>query len=636
MCGIFGIVSRGAPIAPDLLERGTQSLAHRGPDDSGTVILRDSANGEVEIGLGNRRLAILDLSPLGHQPMHDAETGNWIVYNGEIYNFREVRNELETTGGVFASHSDTEVILKAYARWGADCLTRFRGMFAFAIWDARRHRLFLARDPMGIKPLYYAQSGSNFLFASEVRALLSTGLVPRRIDHPGLINYLTFGSSYDPRTLVEGISALPAGYSLTWENGVVQQTLYWDIVGGGAHGLSPPDLPRDADCAAQQLRPVLEEAVRSQLVSDVPVGVFLSGGIDSSALVSILKRGGVTPVTFSIVFREAEFSEAQQSRAVAERFQTDHHQINVSQSDVLAAIPDALRAMDLPTMDGINTFFVSREARRAGVKVALSGLGGDEIFAGYSTFRSVPRMEHLAHWLHYIPLAVRTSLASAFAALVRDNDKNRKFLSLARSNGEIVHPYFVARMLFTMRQREVLFPKPGADAEHAATESLRQTFQRAPSLDPINRVSYLESRCYMLNTLLRDADSMSMSQGLEIRVPLIDHRLAEQVMALPGAWKLNATPNKLLVGALAGSLPEEIIHRPKRGFTLPFEHWMRQELCPEIESVLNAERINAGPLGGLLDGLQVQEVWRQFLRGAVSWSRPWSLYVLQRWSDLHL
>ncbi len=591
----------------------------------------------VEIGLGNRRLAILDLSPLAHQPMHDAESGNWIVYNGEIYNFRDIRDELQKAGTSFVSHSDTEVVLKAYARWGEDCLAKFRGMFAFALWDARRHRLFIARDPMGIKPLYYVETGSYFLFASEVRTLLGTGLVQPRIDPAGLINYLTFGSAYDPLTLVDGIRALPPGHTLTWEGGVLRQTSYWDLVDAPAAAArdSAESFAENEKQAAERLQSILEEAVRLQLVSDVPVGVFLSGGIDSSALVSILSRGGVTPSTFSIVFHEADFSEAQHSRAIAAKFRTDHHEINVSQTDVLAAIPDALRAMDLPTMDGINTYFVSRETRRAGVKVALSGLGGDEVFAGYSSFRSVPRMERFAHFWKQVPRSVRGPVASAFSALSPTNDQNRKLASLARDNGRVLHPYFLSRMLFTPGQRDFLFRGAG-DASEIAAASQRDRLQSALPLDPVNRVSYLESRCYMLNTLLRDADWMSMSQGLEVRVPLIDHQLAKAVLALPGAWKLNGTPKKLLVGALAGSLPDEIVHRPKRGFTLPFEHWMRQELRPEIEPVLGKKRISEGPLGGMLDANQVEQVWRDFLGGETSWSRPWSLYVLQRWCELHL
>ncbi len=637
MCGIFGIAAQNARIPDGVLERGTLSLAHRGPDDSGTIVLRDSARQPVEIGLGSRRLAILDLSPLGHQPMHDAETGNWIVYNGEIYNFREIRTELERAGTSFISHSDTEVVLRAYARWGDQCLTKFRGMFAFAIWDASQDHLFLARDPMGIKPLYYAQAGSYFIFASEVRTLLGTGLLSSRIDRAGLINYLTFGSAYDPLTLIEGIRALPPGHILTWQDGTLHESSYWDLVDDSSRPeQSEASSLTDREFVASKLRPSLEEAVRLQLVSDVPVGVFLSGGIDSSALVSILSRGGITPSTFSIVFREAAFSEAEHSRAVAAKFHTDHHEINVSQTDVLAAIPGALQAMDLPTMDGVNTYFISRETRRAGVKVALSGLGGDEVFGGYSSFRIVPRMERFAQRWKHLPHVLRGVFASVFSAIAPANDQNRKLASLASDNGRVLHPYFLSRMLFTPSLQDLLVRDADAATCEMACASQRDRLQRAVSLDPINRISYLESRCYMLNTLLRDSDFMSMSQGLELRVPLIDHELAKAVLALPGRWKLNRTPKKLLVEALAGSLPDEVVHRPKRGFTLPFEHWMRQELRSEIEPVLDEKRIGKGPLADLLDGRQVQSVWTDFLNGSISWSRPWSLYVLQLWCELHL
>jgi len=631
MCGIFGIVAHHARVPEGLLERGTRSLAHRGPDDSGTVLL-DSEDGTDEIGLGNRRLAILDLSPLAHQPMHDSITGNWIVYNGEIYNFRDVRRELEQTGANFTSHSDTEVLLKAYAQWGEQCLPKFRGMFAFAVWDAAREQLFIARDPMGIKPLYYAQEGSYFLFASEVRSLLGTGLLRSNIDRAGLLNYLTYGSAYDPLTLIEGIQALPAGHTLTWQNGAVRLSRYWDLVDDERASSSSAD----PEHAANHLQSILEEAVRLQLVSDVPVGVFLSGGIDSSALVSILSRGAITPSTFSIVFREADFSEAEHSRAIAKKFRTDHHEISISQSDVLSSIPSALAAMDLPTMDGINTYFVSHETRAAGVKVALSGLGGDEVFAGYSSFRTVPRAERFAHLWKSVPRSVRGSFASVFSGLTPKNDQNRKLAALARANGRVLHPYFVSRMLFTPDQQDALYPTADAVITGAARASQCDVLRRSRNLDPVNRVSYLESRCYMLNTLLRDSDFMSMSQGLELRVPLIDHQLAKTVLALPGAWKLGRTPKKLLVEALAGSLPDEIVYRRKRGFTLPFEHWMRQDLRSEVEGVLTSGNVDKGPLGGLLRGTEVQQVWNDFLHGTVSWSRPWSLYVLLRWCDLNL
>lgn len=636
MCGIFGIVAQNAAVPVGVLERGAQSLAHRGPDDSGTVLLRDSVPGPTEIGLANRRLAILDLSPVAHQPMHDAETGNWIVYNGEIYNFREIRGELEKLGRKFVSQSDTEVLLKAYAQWGEAFLAKLRGMFAFAIWDATQHRLFAVRDPMGIKPLYYAHTGSFFLFASEVRTLLGTGILPRRLDHAGLVNYLTFGSSYDPLTLIEGIQSLRPGHSLIWQAATIRESRYWDLIDADSatteHGANNP---ANGSGPGPQLQAALEQAVRMQLVSDVPVGVFLSGGIDSSALVSILSRGGITPSTFSIVFGEAEFSESQYSRSIASTFRTDHHEITVSQADVLAAIPAALRAMDLPTMDGINTYFVSREARRAGVKVALSGLGGDEIFCGYSSFRSVPRMERFAHLWRNIPKYPARAAARTFTSLIPSSDQNRKISSLLLAPDAVLHPYFLSRMLFDPLLRDELMPNVTASTIEQASESQQEALNRSRSLDPINRVSYLESRCYMLNTLLRDSDFMSMSQGLEVRVPLIDHVLAKEVLSRPGKSKINSTPKKLLVAALQNSLPREIVHRKKRGFTLPFELWLRQELREQVETALERKRIDDGPLGGLVSGEAVRSIWSSFVEGAVSWTRPWSLYVLQRWCELH-
>ncbi len=638
MCGIFGIIGRNARVPAEVLERATQSLAHRGPDDSGTVILRDSAREAVEVGLGNRRLAILDLSPQGHQPMNDPVTGNWIVYNGEVYNFREVRAKLEQAGLCFRSNSDTEVILKAYAHWSEKCLHEFRGMFAFAIWDAQRHRLFVARDPMGIKPLYFYHSDQYFMFSSEVRTLLGTGLVPRVTDCAGLVNYLTFGSLYDPNTLVEGVNALPSGCYLTWEDGQVKQERYWDLVGtnvGEASDHSGASAEKRSELETQ-VGDMLDESVRMQLVSDVPVGVFLSGGIDSSSLVGILSRNGVRPSTFSIVFREADYSEAEYSRAVAQHFHTDHHEITVAQSDFFAAITPAIHAMDLPTIDGINTYFVSERTRAAGVKVVLSGLGGDEVFAGYSSFRRVPRMERFASAWHRMPGAVRHPLANIFAALAPSSDQNRKLSALGRNGGGIVHPYFLSRMLFTPEQQNGLLPEMKKNSAFLRAETpLIESLSRAQSLDPVNRVSYLESRCYMLNTLLRDSDFMSLAHGLEVRVPLIDHRLARRILALPGSWKLDsATPKPLLVRALNGQLPEKIVHRRKRGFTLPFEHWLRDALRPVLEESLS--EIGEGVLGTLISERAARGVWEDFLAGRTSWSRPWSLYVLQSWCQQHL
>jgi asparagine synthase (glutamine-hydrolysing) len=635
MCGIVGMIGLNARVSAEVLGRATGSLAHRGPDDGGTVILRGCAGtragSEIEIGLGNRRLAILDLSPLGHQPMNDPATGNWIVYNGEVYNFREVRVRLEESGLRFGSLSDTEVILKAYAHWGEKCLDEFRGMFAFAIWDAKQGHLFMARDPMGIKPLYYFQSEKYFIFSSEVRTLLATGLVPRLIDRAGLSNYLTFGSVYDPNTLVQGVRSLPPGHSLTWKDGRATVAEYWDLIGKDGQ-----EYPASARLESEeQIAGMLDECVRMQLVSDVPVGVFLSGGIDSSSLVGILDRNGVRPSTFSIVFREADYSEAEYSRIIAKRFGTDHHEIMVSQSDVFRAIDPAIRAMDQPTIDGINTYFVAERARAAGVKVALSGLGGDEVFAGYSSFRTVPRLERFVSAWEHVPALARIPLVNTFTALCRVNDQNRKLSALARNGETTAHPYFLSRMLFTPQQKNELLGAPEPETSWLAQKALEESVSRARSLDPINRVSYLEARCYMLNTLLRDADSMSMAHGLEVRVPLIDHQLARRILALPGAWKRDArTPKPLLVHALRGRLPDEVVHRPKRGFTMPFEHWLRDALRPGVEESLR--KIGDGALSSVIRERAVRRVWEDFLAGRTSWTRPWSLYVLQRWCQQHL
>jgi asparagine synthase (glutamine-hydrolysing) len=635
VCGIVGILVRNAHLAPELLERATHSLAHRGPDDSGSIIVQDAVPDPLEIGLGNTRLAILDLSALGHQPMRDKATGNWIVYNGEIYNFREIRQKLGKLGVPFVSDSDTEVLLKAYGQWGEGCLLEFRGMFSFAIWDARNHKLFLARDPMGIKPLYYYTSDRYFLFASEIRTLLSTGLVPRTLEPSGLFNYLTFGSVYDPNTLIQGVNSLRPGHYLVCERGQTREVMYWDLAEPRAKGNTPLSVGQDRKKFKDELHSVLKEAARLQLVSDVPVGMFLSGGIDSSSLVALLTGSGVRLNTFSLAFREADYNEAEYSTAIAKKFGTEHREIFVTQQDVLDAIAGAIQAMDQPTIDGVNTYFISRQTRAAGVKVALSGLGGDEMFAGYSSFKTVPRMERFVRWWRHAPGMLREPVTAIFARSAGKTDQNRKLASLLGNNGSLIHPYFLSRMVFTPRQRDGLLPSIDREAVEKANAVLADILRRTSSLDSVNRVSYLESRCYMLNTLLRDADCMSMAHGLEIRVPLIDHRLAERLFAVPGSWKLDGNdPKQLLVSASQGALPTGIVRRKKRGFTLPFEHWLRDELRSGVEAVIR--RVGDGPLATVLDESAALEVWTDFLGGRTSWSRPWAIYVLQQWCEAHL
>jgi len=631
MCGIVGIRALKTSIPPGVLKQATCSLAHRGPDDSGMVLLRETQPQPMEIGLGHRRLSIIDLSPLGHQPMCDRATGNWIVFNGEIYNFRELRQELEGLGAEFKSNSDTEVILASYRVWGESCLTRLGGMFAFALWDARQKRLLLARDPMGIKPLYYYNSAQIFIFASELRTLIGTGLVPRKADSAGILSYLAFGSVYEPWTMVQDVRAVPAGHVLTVEKGTVSSREYWNPLRPSTRTNSDAS-SANATAAKNQLPAILRDAVLSHLVSDVPVGVFLSGGIDSSALVAVLSQNGVRANTFSLVFAEEEFNEARYSREIARFFGTEHHEISVSQKDTLAALPQALCAMDQPTIDGINTYLVAAKTRAAGVKVALTGLGADEMFAGYSNFRRVPRMESFSKRLGHLPRLARMLISAVLSFVAGRGDRNRKLAELGHDS--IVHPYFLARTLFQDSERESLFSAPGYETTQQSLEQmLEESVRESQSLDPINRVSYLESRFYMRNTLLRDSDFMSMAHGLELRVPFLDRTLVEACFRIPGTAKLQGpAPKSLLLASLGVELPREVVNRPKRGFTLPFERWLRGEMRPVIEASLlhgNWDQTS-------ISGSAARKVWERFLAGKTSWSRPWSLFVLKKWCEQNL
>jgi len=637
MCGIFGALSRTGSLADGLLENAARDLSHRGPDDSGTVVVETSPEGNRQLGFAHTRLSIIDLSPQGHQPMQDASTGNWLVFNGEIYNFRELRTELEAAGNHFHSHSDTEVILAAYRAWGADSFGRLRGMFALAIWDKLRQTLLLARDPMGIKPLYYYDTDKCFLFASEVRTLLKTGLVPRKIDPNGLFSFLAFGSVYEPRTIIDGISAVPPGHVVALEKigeeGSVSSRQYWNplkFISGSA-------VQTDGGEAEQKLPSLLRDAVLSHLVSDVPVGVFLSGGIDSSSLAALMSNAGVRPATFSLVFREAEFNEAEYSRMVARRFGTDHHELMVSQQDALSSIPEALNAMDQPTIDGINTWLVSAKASAAGVKVALTGLGADEMFAGYSNFRDVPRLERLSADFTKMPSLLRRPVAAMAGVVGGQSDRSRKISQLAdelaaNENGA-THPYFVVRSLFNHGEREALYSGDCESAEGEMAAMLLPSIAASANFDPVNRVSYLESHWYMRNTLLRDSDFMSMAHGLELRVPFLDRALVEACFRIPGKDKLQGDrPKELLLKSLGVELPPEIVNRPKRGFTLPFENWLRAEMKPMVENALS----KSDGAQGLLSAGPVREVWNRFLAGRTSWSRPWSLFILKRWCEQNL
>jgi asparagine synthase (glutamine-hydrolysing) len=629
MCGIAGILSLSyrSGRADDAQERAVRrmvaGLRHRGPDDNDSIILRED---QVDVALGHTRLAIIDLSAAGHQPMVNERERLWMTYNGEIYNFRELRAELSHQGVTWQSHTDTEVLLQGYAQWGLDCLNRLRGMFAFALWDGQLQRLLLARDPFGIKPLYYVHNETTLAFASEVRVLLDADLAPRRLSRSGLAAYLGYGSAQSPLTLIEGVRSLLPGHYLEVKANdgklAVREIAYADDFTNAINQHAVASRREAVAC----VRDLLEESTRRHLVSDVPLAAFLSGGIDSSALVALMSHQmDERPKTFSVVFAEQEFSEQSYARLIADKFGTDHHEICLSEESLLQMLPEALAAMDQPTIDGINTFVISKAVKASGITVAISGLGGDELFAGYPSFRRAARAKLLAG----VPGTVRRAVARAGRAVAGISVQQRKAWSLIDAGANPQNVYRVSRQLFSSEEIEQL---TGSHDRLSAFPCMPFSIQ--DEQDVVNAVSACELQGYMANMLLRDTDQMSMAHSLEVRVPFIDRALVPFVLGLKGEWKFDgARPKPLLVDALGDLLPEEIWRRPKMGFTLPFERWMRSALRSDIEQTLTGDE-GCKNLGISAVG---SGIWQKFVASPQHerWSRSWSLYVLKRWCDLH-
>ncbi len=613
MCSISGILSVvRSPELRTVVQRMNQAQRHRGPDDDGIANCEFQGG---EIVLGNTRLAIIDTSAAGHQPMKDPLTGNWLTYNGETYNFKDLRHKVDQNSEAWASNTDTEVVLRAYRKFGPDAFSKMRGMFALALWDSQNQTLVLARDPLGIKPLYYYIAENQFVFASELRALLASGLVPKRLSAAGVDSYLSTGSVEAPLTIVDGVRQLLPGHFLQIRTSSEGQLNLSDAEFKSSH---PSIVENNRDDALVRLRHELEESVRLHLVSDVPLGIFLSGGMDSSALVALMSR--ITrqpPKTFSVVFDEAKFTEAPFSRAVAERFNTDHTEIRLDEDGLLELLPAALSSIDSPTMDGINTFVVSKAVKSKGITVALSGLGGDELFAGYPSFRRALRLNAMPQ------MSKRVLRAAAGVGQFATNGsvQRHKFWQLATSNGRPEDVYRISRQLFSQDAVTQLTGRNGQvrNGHH-------------DDRDVVNAISRLELTGYMTNTLLRDTDVMSMAHSLEVRVPFVDTKVVDYVLSLPGKWKAPGTggPKPLLADAVSDLLPRDFLNRPKMGFTLPFEKWLLGKLRNEVGSML------ASPLCGL-NATAVGQVWRRFLDKprSVGWSRPWSLYVLARWCEIN-
>ncbi len=591
-------------------------MLHRGPDDVG-VETRGKAT------LGMRRLAIFDPAN-GHQPMSTADGRFQIVFNGAIYNHRELRSELSRSGAVFRTNCDTEVLLEAFARWGEGCVAKLRGMFAFAVWDGREESLHLARDPFGIKPLYYQQRGQRLTFASEVRALLAGG-VAAEIDAEAVAEFLAWFAVPAPRTIYRGVVSLLPGELARFKNGELTTTQTWSFSarsGSVRAARSPEEF-------TAELRVRLEDSIRAHTLADVPVGAFLSGGLDSSGVVGMMTRHSARKLkTFSIGFEEAAFSEQKEAEESARHFGTEHTSRIVTGREVAADLSAILRSLDQPTGDGINTYYVSETARRGGVTVALSGLGGDELFGGYPSFQDIPRLERWLSLWKVLPGFARAPLLSRLRHAGAQQRKLADLLAHARNRDEL------AALYRTVMPHSTLLPLLSGDAQRAAVAA--SPFHPAlPELQAAlagcttrETISAWELRTYMADLLLRDSDVMSMRHSLELRVPFVDRPLIEWLSAQPAQYRYTpGQPKRALASALADLLPPALHTRRKRGFTFPFGEWLRTELRPFLDETFSASSVGRS---GWFSPAAVGKLWTDYLaaRDARQWSRVWGVAVL--------
>jgi asparagine synthase (glutamine-hydrolysing) len=630
MCGIagFGVVGGVAPAThPIVLRAMCDALIHRGPDDQGTW----AGDG---VGLGCRRLSIIDLES-GHQPQRNEDGRVWIVMNGEIFNHLQLRAELGALGHRFETRSDTEAVVHAYEEWGDTCVERLNGQFAFAIWDRRRQRMFLARDRVGIKPLYYRCQAGALWFASEMKALLCDPSLDRRVDPVALHQYLTLEYIPSPRSIIAGIAKLPPGHTMTWDggDGAIRLRQYWDV--DLAHGEAQPA----AGCVedrATELRRMLKEAVHTELISDVPVGVFLSGGIDSSAVAAMMTQ--LTPGhvnSFSVGFRDPSFDESGYAREVARVLDTTHRELVLEPAMLPGVLPLLTDALDEPFADPsiIPTYLLARFAREH-VKVALGGDGGDELFAGYPTLQA----HRLAGSYQLLPRALRERVIRPLA--------DRLPVSLDNISLDFKAKRFVGGASYSVLDRHLrwlgaLTPEA---VDQLITEDLADTIGRAgadvlaehappaPLRDPLNQVLYLDMKLYLEGDILAKLDRASMLASLEARVPLLNVAFVEHVAALPLADKLRGLQSKyLLRRALRGLVPDQVLRRRKKGFGIPVARWLQGPLRDELLAALGPDRIRRD---GFFRPAAVQALVDDHLRGRRDNRKPlWTLFMFQRWHE---
>ncbi|MCD6337537.1 MAG: asparagine synthase (glutamine-hydrolyzing) [Candidatus Marinimicrobia bacterium] len=611
MCGIAGIISNNKQIETMRLTHLQESLVHRGPDDYGMWM-----NADQTVGFVHTRLSIIDLTQSGHQPMQTPDGRYTIVFNGEIYNFASLKKELGKHGENFISTSDTEVLLKLWAKEGVLAIERIRGMFAFAIWDSLKSKLTLARDPLGIKPLYFSQHSNGLAFASESGALKAVGF-GGEINPRAIGAFLLCGSVPAPLGLYKGIESLMPGEWLQWEQntGKVTRKVYWSYAKQIENNMH--NLVTDYREAVSLTRKALIDSVKAHLVSDVPVGAFLSGGIDSTAAVSLMCQAGQENIaTFSIIFDDKELDESYYSRIAAQTYNTEHHEWRVSKSEFFDLKDEFIKSMDSPTIDGINTWMVARFARQHGFKVVTSGVGGDEFFYGYDgTFRQLPvLMKHLGAVPSVIKKAALKTMDFPFVKNTIPRKIN-KAASLLEASPDLSMGYLAYRGLFSKQDIKELISDKDLAYEAASVDMADFLPSLPENAEKEQKVSVLEASCYLASQLLPDSDRFSMAHALELRVPLVDRMVAENLSRIAPKlfYDQKRTPKALLVNAVA-DIPDEIIYRKKQGFTLPIGRWIKNEEWEPKSRFLNKDAC--------------KKINNAFRSSKMHWSRQWTLEVL--------
>jgi len=617
MCGIAGVVSasRESDISEALVRHMCDQIVYRGPDDEG-ILVQDGA------GLGMRRLSIIDLSG-GHQPVFNEDRSAWIVYNGEVYNFPELRPELEKRGHRFYTKTDTEVIIHLYEEMGADCVKELRGMFGLAIYDKTKRKLILARDRLGKKPLHYALVKDKLYFASEIKSILAVAPELAQVNAQGLLEYLYYGYVPDPITAFTGIQKLPPGHLLEFENGKISVRQYWDLPQYNTH------VPKSEEECLEELEHRLLEATRIRLISDVPLGAFLSGGIDSSTVVALMARASSAPVkTFSIGFTKADFNEAEYARMVARKFGTDHHEM-ILEPNVVETVEHLTSSLEEPFGDSsmLPTYYVSKMAREH-VTVALSGDGGDEIFAGYDRYR----IHSNRRFFEYVPEGARKFFRDQLFPRLPNKMQGRSFIYNVTLpwqeryvDGLSFLPAFERDIpILSDDFRQIL--RRGDDPQNA----LLRYFKKAPAHDPVSELLYVDTKTYMVGDILTKVDRMSMLNSLEVRVPMLDHKFVEWVTGLPPEWKLRGTTQKYILRKLAERLgvPSEALNRPKQGFSLPLVHWMRNELKDVLMILLEPRTLQRG----YFEASGIRKLMNDHLSGGrVLTGRIWRMLMFELW-----